>query len=92
MCPFLLLAQSFSVGKCWTGGNNLNILKKFKHALHSYAEGQGNTGIKGMKTKIFGSKTYHCELKILCKGGAARLYGKVDEKGQVIFELFKDDH
>ncbi len=71
-----------------------DVLKKFEESLKGFASGKGSTGIKplgGSGVKI-GGFTYQYELKVLGQGGGARLYGNMNERGQVIFERFARDH
>ncbi|WP_337193169.1 polymorphic toxin-type HINT domain-containing protein [Deinococcus xianganensis] len=71
-----------------------DVLKKFEDGLSSFTSGQGGTGIKklsGGGVKI-GGTTYEYELKILGKGGGGRIYGNLNENGQVIFERYRPQH
>ncbi|MFN8510687.1 MAG: polymorphic toxin-type HINT domain-containing protein [Deinococcaceae bacterium] len=69
-------------------------LKKFEEALKGFASGRGSTGIKPLtgKGQSIGGELYKYELKILGKDGNYRLYGNMNENGQIILEEFSRSH
>ncbi len=64
--------------------------KKFFKAMTKYARSQGDNGVKELGGS--GIKGYMWEVKIKGKGGAYRLLGNKDDKGEIFWEVFERTH